>query len=251
MSITGPPWNDKFKAIAKEMKTMQELTSQAMQRLSAAQPQSEGFEIKLRCTGCGRERESKSRVPRPGLYAYECGDCAFVRRERRFRNLCPLLYQNSDETRLPAAQLKQAMDWSYGHMGILLTGDTGTGKTRVAWLMLRRILVQSARDYTFEWFDAIGFGHEISRHYRDEDAEDWFEKLASSDLVFFDDLGKLKLTERAETELFGLIERRCAARLPIVATTNDTGDTLGSRLTDNRGPALIRRLREFCNVIRF
>jgi DNA replication protein DnaC len=70
-------------------------------------------------------------------------------------------------------------------------------------------------------------------------------------LIYFDDLGKLKLTERAEAELFGLIERRCANGCPIIATTNDTGETLSSRMTDNRGEAMVRRLREFCETIRF
>ena len=38
-------------------------------------------------------------------------------------------------------------------------------------------------------------------------------------------------------------------RQTIIATTNDTGDTLAARLTDNRAPALVRRLREFCEMV--
>lgn len=132
-----------------------------------------------------------------------------------------------------------------------MLGDTGSGKTRIAWTLLKRLIISAKKDLSFEWFDAIGFGHAISKHYRDEDAEHWLEELGKKDLVFFDDLGKLKLTERAETELFGLIERRCAAELPIIATTNDTGDSLAARMTENRGPAMIRRLREFCQIIQF
>jgi len=163
--------------------------------------------------------------------------------------MCPELYQNSDPDRLPAGQLKSVLDWEYGPSGLILMGDTGAGKTRLAWLLLRRLLVHDKMEPRLTWFDAVGFGHEISRHYRNEDAEDWLEEVAGVDLLFFDDLGKLKLTERAETELFGLVERRCAARLPIIATTNDTGDSLGGRMTDHRGPALIRRLRDFCRII--
>ena len=138
-----------------------------------------------------------------------------------------------------------------GARGLILLGETGRGKTRVAWLVLREVLTSSKRPILFKWFDAISFGHEIARHYREEDAEDWLGKVATADLVFFDDLGKLKMTERAEVELFGVIERRCAAELPVIVTTNDTGDSLASRMTDNRGPALIRRLREFCDPIQF
>lgn len=130
-------------------------------------------------------------------------------------------------------------------------GETGLGKSRVAWHLLRRILIEDKPEVKFKWFDCVGFGHEIAKHYKAEDAEEWLESMAAVQLVFMDDLGKLKLTERAEVELFGLIERRCANRLPMIVTTNDTGDTLASRMTDNRGPALIRRLREFCDPIQF
>lgn len=118
-------------------------------------------------------------------------------------------------------------------------------------MLLKRLLIEDGYARHFYWFDSISFGHEIAKHYRDEDAEDWLDSVAKKPLLFFDDLGKLKMTERAEVELFGLIDRRCSNELPIIATTNDTGDTLASRMTDNRGPALIRRLREFCTPIQF
>lgn len=101
------------------------------------------------------------------------------------------------------------------------------------------------------WFDCVGFSHSIALQYRKESAEEWLEKVASVPILFFDDLGKLKLTERAETELFGVIDRRISNGLPLLATTNDSGDSLAARMTENRGPAMIRRLREFCDVIQF
>jgi DNA replication protein DnaC len=165
-------------------------------------------------------------------------------------SICPKLYQSSDPARLPAGPLARAMAWQYGARGLILTGETGKGKTRIAWLLLRRVLIEDVKRLRFYWFDCVGFGHAIGQHYKDEDAEKWLEKLGTADLVFFDDLGKLKLTERAETELFGLVERRCANELPMIVTTNDTGDSLAARMTENRGPAMMRRLREFCDVIK-
>jgi len=194
--------------------------------------------------------ESLCRYPR-NYPSQECQDCRAVRKEEQFDKICPVLYQRSDLSRLPASQLKEAMEWKYGDKGLILLGDTGTGKSRVAWTLLRRVLVADKKEVGFRWFDCIEFGHAIAKHYHEEDAEEWLYNLAKVDLLFFDDLGKLKMTERAETELFGLVERRCANQLPIIATTNDTGDTLAARMTDNRGPALIRRLREFCQIIQF
>lgn len=225
---------------------MQNLNQSKDQRQSTVSNQ-----VTLRCPYCGKERTVTTDKYPPGSYAGECSDCERVRREKHFLSLCPKLYQESAPDRLPASQLKEAMEWQYGPRGLILSGETGVGKSRIAWLLLRRILVSDKRNPSFAWFDAVGFGHAIGKHYRDEDAEEWLEDTAKTELLFFDDLGKLKLTERAETELFGLIERRCGAELPIIATTNDTGDSLASRMTDNRGPALIRRLRQFCQIIQF
>lgn len=206
----------------------------------------------LECT-CGKEweRPATSGEKRGYRYYQECWECGLHRRTERFTKTCPSLYQKTDATRLPVAQLKKALAWKYSGRGLILLGETGVGKTRVAWTLLRRVLIEDHVNLGFAWFDGVQFGHDIGTHYRADDAEDWLERTAKTALLFFDDLGKLKLTERAETELFGLIERRCANELPIIVTTNDTGDSLAARMTDNRGPALVRRLREFCEPIQF
>lgn len=206
------------------------------------------------CSKCSTEAEKKASgdLYRAGeRRSYECAGCKHERRTAKFKAACPPLYQDTDLTRLPLAQYEQCSRWQYGPRGLVLIGDTGKCKSRIAWMLLRRVLVEDKTEHNFIWFDCIGFGHEIARHYRLEDAEQWLDKVAEVPLLFFDDLGKLKMTERAETELFGLIERRCANQLPIIATTNDTGDSLAARMTENRGPAMIRRLREFCEIVNF
>ena len=220
---------------------------------------SEGL-IFFQCHTCNREwsRKSKEDERATGdVNTILCGDCARKKREEAFAIICPSLYQKTDASRLPQEQLKKAMDWKYGSRGAILLGETGKGKSRVAWSLLKRVLVDdkplpnSRTILDFIWFDATSFGHEVIRSYRDETADIWLERVSTCALVFFDDLGKLKLTERAEVELFGVIERRCANELPIIVTTNDTGDSLAARMSDNRGPAMIRRLREFCEPIQF
>ena len=205
----------------------------------------------ISCRSCDATWKVKTRSQFIGRRTGECSDCRRARRDLRFKEICPALYLDTDLARLPQKQLAAALEWKFQPQGMLFLGETGRGKSRVAWTLLRRVLVEDMPEIKFKWFDCVGFGHEIAKHYKSEDAETWLELMATIDLLFMDDLGKLKLTERAETELFGLIERRCANRKPMIVTTNDTGDTLASRMTDNRGPALIRRLREFCQPIQF
>lgn len=237
-------------------RSMSELVTANLQKLSPPSadlsPSADSkFFDEVTCRSCHSVWRVETRSQITGRRTGECTDCRRARREKEFAGICPALYQETEIFRLPEKPLAAALAWKFQPKGLLFLGETGRGKSRVAWTLLRRVLVEDLPAVKFKWFDCIGFGHEIAMHYKNEDAENWLESLATIDLLFMDDLGKLKLTERAETELFGLIERRCANRKPMIVTTNDTGDTLASRMTDNRGPALIRRLREFCQPIQF
>lgn len=161
-----------------------------------------------------------------------------------------MVYRQTDPARLPAVELAQVMNWEPGPEGLLLLGPTGAGKTRAAWLLLRKLWEQGVR---FTAFDAVGFGHQVgARSYENAVRfERWVRDLAREPVVFLDDLGKCRLTERGEAELFGLVERRTANGLPIIATTNLTGGALEAQSSANRGAPLVRRLREFCRVVIF
>jgi len=239
------------------MKNMKELTKGALNDLSSqleVQSQSTDFETEIkdfyRCEDCSKTWSEASRYSTGYSFSSVCQECKAVRRKEEFKKICPPLYQESDTSRFPS-QYEQAMKWKYGSKGLILLGETGKCKTRIAWEVIRKTFESVEKKISFRWFDCVGFGHELAKHYKSEDAETWLEDTASVGMLFFDDLGKLKMTERAEVELFGLIERRFAFQLPIIVTTNDTGNTLAARMTDNRGPALIRRLREFCEPIQF
>jgi DNA replication protein DnaC len=77
------------------------------------------------------------------------------------------------------------------------------------------------------------------------------QRLYSAPVVFLDDVGKCRLTERGEAELFGLVENRTANGKPIIATTNFVGDSLANTMRGETGQPLVRRLREFCDCIAF
>jgi DNA replication protein DnaC len=143
------------------------------------------------------------------------------------------------------------LDWKYGPRGLILAGKTGLGKTRCAWQLLKRENFQGKHIIAF---DQVNFAHKCVSVFSDvgnSDWEKWVSAIQCTDLVFFDDLGKFRFSERVEMELSNVIEYRTSHLLPIIVTTNDDGDSLKSRMSENRGEPVVRRLREFCDSIVF
>lgn len=165
--------------------------------------------------------------------------------------ICPLIYDatETDISRLNPELVDAVQKWTYRRTGLIICGPTRTGKTRAAWMLLRRLYVDEAR--WIETFTSVSFAHECSERFGSGDGagEAWIRRLAKADVVFFDDLGKFKMTERVEAELFGLIEDRTSWGRPVIATMNLTGEQLQNILSDNRGEPLVARLREFCDIV--
>ena len=194
------------------------------------------------CDGCQKKQQEEQEE--------EEGARELMAMQALWQNVCPVLYRHTDPARLPQTQLAEVLAWQYGPEGLLLVGPTGVGKTRMVYLLLQRLLFGERR--RVRTFDGLAFDHECVRRFRDEgDGEEWADGLAHVDVVFFDDIGKGCFTPRVEAEMFGLIERRAANGLPIIATTNMTGADLAAKVTEDRGAPLIRRLREFCKCVTF
>jgi DNA replication protein DnaC len=138
--------------------------------------------------------------------------------------------------------------------GLVLVGEPGSGKTRAAWLLIRRSIFANCRVITF---DGLGWGLAVSSHFGDsETVEDWINGLCCADVLFIDDIFKAKMTEAQEFAIFGVLDRRAAWKRPTIVTMNASGAALASRATDaggerDRMEAIMRRLGEFSDVIRF
>lgn len=163
--------------------------------------------------------------------------------------LVPPLYRATDPTMLPQEPLSKVMAWKFGPKGLVIHGNTGTGKTRAAALLLKRIHLQDRK--TIAAFFGNSFAHECGRRFLHGGGEEWIAELSRFDVLFLDDFGKNKFTERVEAEQFGLIERRISHLRPVILTTNFIGKTLAGKMSEDRAEPLIRRLREFCDDVAF
>ena len=190
-----------------------------------------------KCSEEHAEREQREAATRAGLHRAEL-----------WNSICPPLFRNTDPSKLPSpTRLQVALNWKYGPRGLLLHGDTGKGKSRIAWEVMKREF--NARRTVAAIDGTFGFAYTEKFAQSTNEAARFINRLMGVDLLLMDDVLKVKLTDSVEQALFAIVDRRSEECLPIIVTTNDTGETLAERMTDDRGPALLRRLREFCQVI--
>jgi hypothetical protein len=172
------------------------------------------------------------------------------RREELWMQLIGEELAATDPSKLPdPSKLTRIMYWHFGAKGLILHGETGAGKSRCASLLLRREW-ESRRSISI--LSSLAGHTYAARYARGADVvEEWFNKILNADIVFMDDVFKSKLTESFEAFLFGVIEERTNRRKPIIITVNDSDATLAARMSNDRGPAILRRLKDFCDTITF
>lgn len=139
-------------------------------------------------------------------------------------------------------------------IGAVLHGQSGCGKSWTAY----RMISTRISDGIFRDAEALT-GSQISRLVLDsfgdrssqqDAARALIERVKRVDCLLLDDLDKFRPNSTGVEFLFDLFETRTARSLPIVVTTQATGDVLESLLTDNRQStapaAIVRRIRRFC-----
>lgn len=236
------------------IKPMRELVSKALETMLTKQ-----------CRECGKPFETLECSL--AIYVNFCPDCQAVRdkednrriaeeAERRITvrreawegEICPLEYRAINPAKLPNPKLlEKVLSWQYGPRGLLLHGDSGRGKTRCAWALLAREHEAGRSVKALDSMAGIRYASKFS--VSAEAVEDWIEDLIRAQILFLDDIFKVKLTDSFEGAIFSLVDQRIQKQKPTILTSNDTGDTLESRMSADRAKPLLRRLREHCQQI--
>lgn len=168
----------------------------------------------------------------------------------RWLEFCPPAFQDTDLAKLPFPAVSDSvLAWRYQKRGLLLYGKTRSGKTRTAWLLIRK---QFEAGRTARVMDSMsGFEYAAIFGAGGQAALEWVQARSCCSLLFFDDVFKVKLTESFEAAMFAIVDYRLNHNLPIICTLNDTGATLSARMTNDRGDAFIARLKEMSETILF
>ena len=174
-------------------------------------------------------------------------------RRASFRATLPKAFRDTDRTRLPRSLVQAVEDYRFSSIGLGFVGASGAGKTRVMLLLLERL---AASGKSCEWITSTDLAYlsadQFSDHPQDKhQAKETLRRLRRSQVMFIDDLGKSRMTDRVETELFDILDCRTREGLPTFWTSNSGGQDLLAMLSADRGEALLRRIgKEFSTIVR-
>ena len=207
------------------------------------------------CATCDRELED-ARKAQAEREAEARRLAHLAAREKAWAKLCPIEYRLTTEAggqteiarlELLVPKLKKILAWQFGSRGLILRSRaSGRGKTRSAWRLLRK---QWLDDRSIAYYSAGMFQRKAQDAAGKYYLDDWFNKLATVDIFYLDDLGKGNWTENTEAIWFDLVESRTSNGRPIIITTNYKGDDLEEISRSETTEFTVRRLREYCDVI--
>ena len=162
----------------------------------------------------------------------------------RFASRCPVEFRESDETRFPAVW-EQIKGWSPDSgRGIGLIDSAGRCKTRMLWAIGRRLALEGLHAFAMTHSELQA----LAQHQWTGDALDQIEKAKTCRVLILDDLGKGTLMGESANKLFSIIDHRAANRLPVLWTSNRSGDELAGMLDKNFAGPLLGRLADHCDV---
>lgn len=177
-----------------------------------------------------REEEQERKVER----LYESS--GITKRDRA------VAFDASDETPLDACKryAEHFGGLPTGSEGLLLWGDTGTGKTHAALCIANALL----RDCTSVLMVSVP---ELLRAQN----QDWlFERIQRARLLILDDLGAERGTEYATERVYDVVDTRYRAGFPMICTSNLSIAEMQSA-ADIRQRRIYERVLETCYPVQF
>jgi DNA replication protein DnaC len=133
--------------------------------------------------------------------------------------------------------------------GLWFMGDTGTGKTTLGMLVASEALKAGMSVGIYFTPKLLT---RIRQTYQEAESENaysrFFERLASVDLLYIDDLGSERHTDWVVEQLYAVVNERYENQRALLVTSNAAGDVdRGQRqLEDQIGRRTVSRLIEIC-----
>lgn len=171
---------------------------------------------------------------------------------KRFEQMIPPIYLDTLPERLSRLLTQHSEMWEYNPMGIGFIGQSGKGKTRASVLLLERMHDDGKTTFYISATDlALNSANQFADNPTTKDiARSILTMCRTAQVLVIDDLGKGRMTDRAESELYDLLEYRTSRKVPTIWTSNSDAEGLHRMFSHDRATAIIRRLKEFSTIVR-
>ena len=155
--------------------------------------------------------------------------------------MCPPLYRETDPTKIKSSRLEAVMDWNpRDGRNLWITGPSGTQKTRMAYLLLHKLMLKG---WGVGSINAFELAMKLSKPVWDgKDAE--LQRLSKYSVLLIDDLGKEPSTQSIEQYFYLLIEKRYSNKKVNIITSNNK-----TRARLDQDSDTYRRLREGARIM--
>jgi hypothetical protein len=168
----------------------------------------------------------------------------------------PQLFRSTDYAKL-TEKMRLVCDWDIpssikdiesGKVSLLVHGTSGTGKTRAAWIVFQKLwqknYPKSSKFLTMRELEGM-----LLTSFKKENHDEVMRFLINVNILVLDDLGKERLTQRMESDLFAIIDERANNMKTTIITSNYNGQSLLERFSNEEtGHAIVRRLRDYYDI---
>lgn len=184
----------------------------------------------------------------------ECLEHGASYRLRKFYEIAPRAFFFGEQATVPErlARLKSVADvWGNGHLpehSLFIFGDTGKQKSRTMWHLIRERVLPGLATYRVlgggelrEMLLAAGLNVSAVKM-----------RLATVDFLAFDDFAQDCLTETMFADLWSILDKRFRNGFKTVFLSNVLPNELSRKYADDYSMrSMIRRIQDFCKIIKF
>lgn len=159
-----------------------------------------------------------------------------------WEEICPAAYQGFDLPSLPLKSQRtawRAFEWQPGPKGVGLIGDSRAGKTFIMHELARRIYLDGGK---IKLTSGTEFAYACGSSEAGE-RRAMIGSCISTPHLFLDDIDKMKMTDRVESDFYHVIEQRRRALKPVFVTLNASGAELERMMSATGGSPIVNRLR--------
>lgn len=125
---------------------------------------------------------------------------------------------------------------------LVISGKAGRGKTYFTWCLYRGLVEKYEREHPFKFIKAKVLDDEILKQTREWGSATYYiQTLKEAGVLFIDDFGIDRGTERTERDYYDIIDGRWEEERPTVITTNLSP----AQIENAYGQRIFSRLKDF------